>query len=182
MNSSCELARVNCAARCGRSINMNTRTPNSRTRRHILSLALRGIEEMEYFPSLDARDRAIEDISRAIRWRELVLGMVITAVAVIAVTIGFTWLIAWLIPSPGPLVCVALHALRVICAVMTALVTLRLIHRCGVKRELSKSLIAAGVPVCISCGCLLCGLDDSVRKCPECGVEIPEPILAIIRA
>jgi hypothetical protein len=46
--------------------------------------------------------------------------------------------------------------------------TIRALHRWGVRRDLRHKLIKLGVPVCVGCGYLLRGLPVDTPVCPEC--------------
>ena len=147
-----------------------------------MNVTLAGIEELEMFPSAEERERAIADHADAIRGWDLVLGIAVC----VTVALGAWVLARWGIlgglsyltsqPIPGWAREIITFGTIVVCMFLT----LRKLHRWGVKRELRHRLVALGVPVCVGCGYLLRGLDLKVEKCPECGRAIDEAVRAAL--
>ena len=138
----------------------------------IFQLTLQGLEELEHFPTREARARALSSLSDSVRGWALTKGIVLTGGAAVAVLL----LLRSVLPRYGP----AVFGLRifqdfsVLFAVATFVLMLRWLHRRDAARALRPMLLDAGVPVCLQCGYLLRGLSQT-EHCPECGAAIAEP-------
>ena len=149
-----------------------------------MNATLAGVEELDLFPDEQAREAAIKSHADSIKGWSLVLGIGVCAVvslsamffARVVLVPGISMLMPHGLPpwSREPLqwafVLVAMY------------LTLRGLHRWGVRRALRKKLIAHQVPVCLGCGYLLHGLPPDTGCCPECGRAIDEDIAAILQS
>lgn len=155
--------------------------PN-RFKPHLFNITLRGMDELSHFPSVEARQRALNGISSSVSWWELALGILVTGAGTIAVLFGARELIDWLVPHPDRLAREALDLLRIALAVAAAFFIIRALHRWDAARDLRRKLLACGVPVCERCGYLLRGLAATITACPECGRAIDERSRSLIRS
>ncbi len=155
--------------------------PSRRRRKSIFAFTLKGLEELDHFPSAEAREEALRDVEKSIRWWEVFFGIVVIAGAVISVNIFVRWALDWMIPTMDPTAREILDTLRILVMIAIGFLVMRALHRWGMARDLRKRLIACGVPVCEGCGYVLRGLPPEVKKCPECGAEIEENVRGMIR-
>lgn len=151
-----------------------TEKPRQRT---FLDFTLRGLDELDRFPTPEARARAMDELSSETRGWELVKGIVICVLATAAVVV----LVRVLVPRSlagivGPFV---LKDLALLCGIATFVFVSRWLHRRGSARSLRVKLIAAGVPVCIECGYAMKGL-SATSRCPECGAEMTAAARALL--
>jgi hypothetical protein len=152
-----------------------------RSKPHLMNLTLKGMDELELFPSAEARQRALHEVTGSMRWWELAGGIAVTAAAGLAIYLAARELVGWLVPHPGRVMREALDVLRIAITMGGLFLVLRFLHRWGTARALRAKLIACGVPVCASCGYLLRGLAESVAQCPECGRAIDPAVRELIR-
>ena len=142
---------------------------NKSPRANLLNFTLRGLPELDYFPTPEARQAALDEIGAEAgnpKSRHLWLGVLMTVAGVLAAR----WLAGWLLSFAlwPRLVEEILHTVGMLAGF---LLVLRWLHRRGTGRDLRTKLLASGVPVCVSCGYLLRGLSPATGRCPECGTE-----------
>jgi predicted Zn-ribbon and HTH transcriptional regulator len=155
--------------------------PEAKPKHAALAFFLRGLEELDRFPSPEARAAAIDDLG-AEGNREGVLGFVrglaISAGAALAVIAAIRFGLAPLLTTMVSPTLV--RDLAMVAGIATMIVMVRWLHRAGAARALRRKLVALGIPVCIGCGHDLRGLSASTRRCPECGAEMTEAVGAAI--
>ncbi len=145
---------------------------------HLLAATLGGLDELKHFPTEESRRKALEEMEAGIKGWELVLGIVVTALAAIACFFLATYAVRWLAPSTVPRFLSDLAPWMV--TAVGVFVTLRLLHRWGAAPDLRDRLIDAGVPICRGCGYLLRGLGAEAASCPECGRKIDDRVRSLI--
>jgi predicted RNA-binding Zn-ribbon protein involved in translation (DUF1610 family) len=151
---------------------------NFMSRKHPMNVTLAGIEELEMFPSPEEREKAIAQHADSIKGWDLALGIgvcvIIGAGSWVLARWGILGGLSYLTSSPIPGWVQELVILGTVAVCM--FLTLRFLHRWGVKRELRHRLVTLGVPVCVGCGYLLRGLEPNVEKCPECGRTVDQVV------
>lgn len=148
--------------------------------KHPMNVTLAGIEELDLFPTPEAREQAIAEHAEAVRGWDLVLGIAICVVAASGAWAFARWGnlggLSYIMPLPNWAREIITFATVVVCM----FITLRYLHRWGVKRELRRKLIDLRVPVCEGCGYLLRGVSPSTERCPECGRAIDARVRDLI--
>lgn len=138
-------------------------------RKNLLNFTLRGLPELDYFDTAEARQKAIEEIGTEAgnpTSGQFWLGILLVAGGALA----SRWLAGWLLTFVlwPRLIEEVLHTIGMLAGF---LVVLRWLHRQGTSRDLRGKLLQCGVPICVSCGYLLRGLGPATGRCPECGTE-----------
>jgi len=133
-------------------------------------------------PDEQAREAAIKSHADSIKGWSLVMGIAICAVVSLSALF-----VARVIVVPGisqlmprGLPPWAREPLQWLFVITAMYLTLRVLHRWGVRRELRRKLIALRIPVCLGCGYLLRGLPHTAERCPECGRAVDENVRAIL--
>lgn len=144
----------------------------------VFDLTLKGLEELDHFPTKESRARAFASLSGTIRGWELVKGVAVTASAPILTLV----LLRAVLPRLWPSVFGVrfFHDFSVIFAILAFVVVLRWLHRRGAARWLRVKLVEEGVPVCVECGYLLRGLSPGAERCPECGRSLTAQVRCLI--
>lgn len=133
------------------------------------------------FPSAEAREKAITEYAASVKGWDLVLGIAICAVVGIGSLVLARLLLFNAMPKLVPWVPPIARELLMFAVVGGCMFfTIRVLHRWGVRRDMRQRLLAAGVPVCVSCGYLLRALPPGTRSCPECGREIDQKVRAML--
>ncbi len=149
-------------------------------RKTLLHLTLRGLPELELFPTEQARTEALNEIgteagnpAQGSYWK----AVAIFVFAVVSIVFIGRWVFAkidwptWLEDT-----------LRGAAWLLTFVLVLRWLHRGGAQGELREKLLKNGVPVCLGCGYLLRGLASTTPRCPECGMEIDTRVRELLSA
>ena len=146
----------------------------------LMRVTLAGLDELDRFPTEEARRQALDRYARRLegfgnpRWWFGFLLVTGGTLVVVNVTVRA---LPILLPLPRTVVTVVVGTL----GIAVFLVLLRWFHRVGAARALRVELLQVGVPVCRRCGYLLEGLPADSRQCPECGRELGEEALEILR-
>jgi hypothetical protein len=148
-------------------------------RRTIYRLTLRGLPELERFPSQEARDAALRRFAEATRPRDLVVGIAVCALAAVGLLLLVRYAVAAL--PLGPLARFR-GDLAILIVVAAVLVVIRWMHRRSAAASLRGSLLECGVPTCRACGHSLEGLRIDAERCPECGRELDATERAAVNA
>ena len=160
------------------SINNGYVADAGKPRPNLFRYTLKGVEELDHFPSEESRLRALDEIGSEVRLRDLAFGITILAAVVFTTAAGTRMLIRWLIPG---VLGSADKDVSLLCGVIVGVVVMRWLHRWGTAKSLRRKLLKCGVPVCVHCGYLLRGLPTDVGLCPECGTAIPTETRLIIQ-
>lgn len=151
-------------------------------RKHPLNATLAGIEELDLFPDEQAREAAIKSHADSIKGWSLVSGIAICSAIALS---AFVFARFVLVPGisqlmPRGLPPWAREPLQFAFVISVIFLTVRGMHRWGVRRALRQKLITHKVPICISCGYLLRGLPATADCCPECGKDIEDAVRTIL--
>lgn len=146
--------------------------------KHPLSFTLRGVPELEQFPTEAGRQAALAEIAHeAANLRSgsywLAVGILVASVLIAR------WIVKWGLGR------VVWNFWLEECILWAAIIgvfwmVLRMLHRWGAPEELRTKLLRAGVPVCLTCGYSLRGLPLSPGRCPECGREFDARVQEIL--
>jgi len=147
-------------------------------RGNLFQYTLKGVEELDHFPTDEAQERALNEIGHEVRVRDLSLGILILAAIVFITTACTRQLIHLLIPG---MLGSADKDVSLILGVMAGIAVMRWLHRWGAARDLRRKLLDCGVPVCVPCAYLLQGLPSETVACPECGMPIPIEVRTLKR-
>lgn len=153
------------------------RSKKPKSGRVILDVSLAGTPELEQFETEEQRQQALSEISKEAgnpRTGNYWLAVVILVFSVLAAGYAADVLLHWVV-WPNWVEDVLGWGFRI----AAFLLVLRSLHRWGSRVELRQKLLAAGVPVCLSCGYSLRGLAGDSERCPECGTRIPESVSAL---
>ncbi|MCI0630751.1 MAG: hypothetical protein L0Y44_08885, partial [Phycisphaerales bacterium] len=151
-------------------------------RKHIMSIFLAGIDELTMFPSDEQRQKALDELGKAVKVWELIFAIVTVVVVACGINYGLKEFIKWVAPNMDRTTREIVETVRLIFVIGSAFLVMRMLHRWGVRTELRAKLLEAGVPVCQGCGYLLRGLPSQTGACPECGRGIDEPVRTILQA
>ena len=151
------------------SINNGYVSDAGKSRPNLFRYTLKGVEELDHFPSEESRLRALDEIGSEVRLRDLAIGITILAAVVFITASGARMLIRWLIPG---VLGSADKDVSLLCGVIVGVVVMRWLHRWGTAKSLRRKLLKCGVAVCVQCGYLLRGLPINADTCPECGATI----------
>jgi len=151
-----------------------------RSSKHLLNLTLAGLPELDHFPSLEERQKALWEIGNEAGdtksgWFWLAILAVVGGAILARYVAG--WLLSY-VALPGELE----DILKVLTILAVFFLVLRWLHRRGAAAELRRKLLARGVPVCMGCGYLLRGLSVSTERCPECGRAFDGQVEKILTA
>jgi threonine/homoserine/homoserine lactone efflux protein len=145
-------------------------------RRTSWNFTLRGLPELDSFPTAEARQAALDEIGSEAGNPKSVhfwLGVLATVAGALAAR----WLAGWLLSFVLWVMEEILHAVGMLAGF---LLMLRWLHRRGTARDLRMKLLASGVPVCLSCGYLLRGLSAATARCPECGTAFSSGVCELL--
>ncbi len=150
----------------------------NKPRKNLLNFTLRGLPELEYFPTPQSRQTALDEIGSEAgnpKSGQFWLGVLVTVAGALAAR----WLAGWLLSFVlwPRLVEEILHTVGTLAGF---LLVLRWLHRRGTARDLRLKLLATGVPVCMSCGYLLRGLSPATGRCPECGAPFSSRVCDLL--
>ncbi len=140
--------------------------PPSRPKPGIFRATLRGVPELDQFPTPLDRDRALEEMASP-RPRDFALGIAITIACVGGAALLMKFAVMRLWPFGGTRI--AMDVATPLAAIGACVLTLRALHLWGARAHLRRSLLACAVPVCLKCGYSLRGLAHDAPACPECG-------------
>jgi hypothetical protein len=138
-------------------------------RKNLLNFTLRGLPELDYFPTPEVRQTVLDEIGSEAgnpKSGHFWLGVLMT----VAGAFTARWLAGWLLSFVlwPRLVEEILHTMGMLAGF---LLVLRWLHRRGTTRDLRTKLLVNGVAICEACGYLLRGLSPATGRCPECGTE-----------
>lgn len=143
----------------------------------MIAWSLRGLDELDLFPSPLSRDQALGQLRRESRGRDIALGIVAMVGVAIAVAFGSRSAIASFWPAAPSTV---RDEFRIALTIAVAVLTLRWLHRRGAASALRGKLLLQGVAVCLQCGQSLRGLPSGTRLCPECGAGVSDGAAALV--
>lgn len=151
-----------------------------RGRAAVLAWTLRGLPELSLFESEADRDRALVKLAEGsgkLLDGSLWSGVLVMAIVAIAATqiakLGLR-MVSW----PALLE----ELILIVLTVCASLLTMRLLHRRGMRGGLREQLLLSGVPVCRGCGYSLRGLPPDAARCSECGRSVDADVLRLLTA
>jgi predicted RNA-binding Zn-ribbon protein involved in translation (DUF1610 family) len=129
--------------------------------------------ELQLFPSIEARDKAVKEIDDSMMprsvWGWVKFMLFVTPIMVIPYV-----LIHWTFKNLSPLPAKWNSWLELALAIIVYCVIICVLIRRDMPRTLRQKLLEAGVPVCLACGYGLRGLPVETERCPECGKYIDD--------
>lgn len=140
---------------------------------YFLRSSMAGAKELNYFPTEQQRQDAIDSIlRRPLTWYEGVLFFI--AIALIFPQTGWTfvgWPIWKAVDAIVPLTIARWHGVIAyyLVTLVVLFVALRVYHRRTTRRRVLYMLLGAGIPVCKKCGYDLRGQAMDAEECSECG-------------
>lgn len=140
----------------------------------------KGLPELALFPDAASRERALEEIERAMTPRTFgQLGKFLVAVVLfLLIPAGLGYFVAALLmPSMPPWN--ARIGIGITLVGYTIAVAMGI--RNDMPRSLRKSLLDLGVPVCLPCGYDLRALPSQTTHCPECGKPLHAKAIAALQ-
>ena len=153
-------------------------TKRRRPKRNLLNFTLAGLPEMRHFDSPEDRQAALWEISDE-AGRPTRGGFWLAVLAILVAVISARFLAGWLLSYVSWPTLVE-ETLQLASLFIAFGLVIRWLHRSGAATELRQKLLARGVPVCMKCGYLLRGLDNTIGRCPECGREFDEDVRRIL--
>ena len=157
--------------------------PPKRDKPVTMHRTLADLPELEHFESEEQKNRALAELEKEagypFSW-DYLIGIAILIGVVVAVVFALGWLVPR-VPIVNEWPRDVQRIIRLTITVIAFLVTLRLLHRWGAGEQLRAKLIASGVPVCRGCGYSLKGLPPDASKCPECGRDFDDDVIALVR-
>ncbi len=148
--------------------------------KHPFTLTMAGLPEMELFGSEEQRQASLGEMAReAGNVRSAGFWL---AVAVLAVTVFAVGRLARMLFLRMGLAGVWAEMLQFAVMLGAYWFILRALHRWGARKDLRRKLLAARIPVCMSCGYLLRGLPLSPGRCPECGRPFDDRVRELLTA
>lgn len=142
---------------------------------------LAGEPELQLFPTIEARDKAIKEIDDAMTPRSL-WGWVKFMLFVTPIMVIPYLLIHWLSRNLSPLPAKWNGWLELAVGIIVYCLIIYFLIRRGMPGTLRQKLLEAGVPVCVHCGYGLRGLPAETERCPECGKALSEAVRALLAA
>jgi hypothetical protein len=139
--------------------------------------------ELELFPTIEARDKAIREIEKSMMpsWRDgwgwLKFFLIVTVVMLAPYS-----LIIWISNAVSPLSQPWRGYLELVVAIVVYVEIIWFLLRRDIPRTLRQKLLEAGVPVCLDCGYGLRGLPAGTERCPECGKKLDDRVRALMSA
>ena len=149
-----------------------------RSRKHRPGIVLRGVPELELFPTDEERQAAIDDLAVELPRVQQQQGIraMFSAIAVGVGTIPLYFFMRAELSRYVPLTLAKLIGWAVVVAIL-AVIAIRG-FRSAAPQLLRKRLLSRGVPVCRKCGYLLRGCPGP--NCPECGQSFDEQVRALL--
>jgi hypothetical protein len=137
--------------------------------------------ELQLFPTIEARDKAVKEIDDAMTprgvWGWVKFMLIVTPIMVLPYL-----LIHWLSKHLSPLPSKWSSWLELALAIIVYCIIIYLLIRRDMPPTLRQKLLEAGVPVCLYCGYGLRGLPADTVRCPECGKRFDDRTRALMTA